>query len=151
MLAEPICKKAEGFVAKPYLCPAGYWTQGYGTVWKPDGTRVTPDDKWVSKEEALRWMRHELAKCAVSVLKLSPNLINKPYVLGALADFTYNLGTARYKSSTLRRKIAAEDWDAAAKQLSRWVFANGKKLPGLVKRREAEAALMDLEDTYGTF
>lgn len=147
-IAEPVCARFEGFIAKPYLCPAGYWTQGYGTVWKPDGTRVREDDKWVSREQAKKWMRYSLGECAASVLKLSPNLVDKPFILGALADFTYNLGVARYKASTLRKKIAVEDWDGAKKQLRLWVRAGGKKLPGLVKRREAEIQLIDSENIW---
>lgn len=57
---------------------------------------------------------------------------------GALTDFTFNVGKANVKSSTLIRLMNMGDHDAACDQLSRWVYANGKKLPGLVTRREID-------------
>ena len=62
--------------------------------------------------------------------------------LSAIADFCYNLGTTRYKSSTLRRKVRDSDWLDAADELQKWVWGGGRKLPGLVLRRQAEAALL---------
>jgi lysozyme len=60
--------------------------------------------------------------------------------LAAIVDFTFNLGAGRLQASTLRRQINQRDWPAAASELSRWVYGGGKVLPGLVTRREAEAA-----------
>jgi lysozyme len=51
---------------------------------------------------------------------------------------------ARYRGSTLRRKIDEQDWDGAKEQLSLWVRGGGKVLPGLVRRRAAESALLPL-------
>lgn len=74
----------------------------------------------------------------LGVLKASPQLIAYPKALGALTDFAYNLGVPRYRSSTLRRKINEEDWEAASEELMRWVRGGGKVLRGLVLRRKAE-------------
>ena len=60
--------------------------------------------------------------------------------LAAIVDFTFNLGAGRIQTSTLRRRINQRDWAAAATELRRWVYGGGKVLPGLVTRREAEAA-----------
>lgn len=60
---------------------------------------------------------------------------------GALVSFTYNLGAANLKKSTLLKKLNAKDYAGATGEFERWVNAGGKKLPGLVKRRAAEAAL----------
>jgi lysozyme len=60
--------------------------------------------------------------------------------LAAIVDFTFNLGAGRLQTSTLRRRINQRDWLAAGTELRRWVFGGGKVLPGLVARREAEAA-----------
>jgi lysozyme len=57
-----------------------------------------------------------------------------------MIDFAYNLGVARYRASTLRRKVDQRDWEAVKMQLMRWTRGGGKVLPGLVTRREAEAA-----------
>ena len=63
----------------------------------------------------------------------------------AIVDFAYNLGVGRLQTSTLRRKINELDWEAVAKELMRWVYGGGKKLPGLVKRRQAELIAMRLK------
>lgn len=142
-VAAALCRPFEGLRLKPYICPAGYPTLGYGTVWKPDGTKVTMDDPPISKETAEEWLMHELRHNYLpGVLKASPGLLTRPVALGAITDFAYNLGVARYRGSTLRRRIDAGDWDEAAEQLMLWVRGGGKVLPGLVKRRQAERELL---------
>lgn len=142
-VAAELCRHFEGFRSKPYICPAGYPTIGYGTVFKPDGTRVTMEDAPISKAMAEEWLVSELRNNYLAgVLKASPVLIAYPEALGAMTDFAYNLGVARYRSSTLRRKINAGDWDGAKIQLMRWTKAGGRELPGLVRRRKAEAVFL---------
>jgi len=142
-IAADLCRHFEGFRSKPYICPAGYPTIGYGTVWKPDGTKVTMDDAPISKAQANEWLLSELrTNYAAGVLRASPRLIAQPKILGAMIDFSYNLGVARYRASTLRRKVDNQDWEAAKTQLMRWTRGGGKVLPGLVRRRQAEASLL---------
>jgi lysozyme len=142
-VAAALCRPFEGLRLKPYICPAGYPTIGYGTVYKPDGTKVTMEDQPITKETAEEWLLHELRhNYLAGVLKASPALITNPRALGAMADFAYNLGVARYRGSTLRRKVDAQDWEAAKDELMKWVRGGGKVLPGLVKRRKAECALI---------
>jgi lysozyme len=142
-VAAELCRHFEGFRSKPYICPAGYPTIGYGTVWKPDGTRVTMEDAPISKATAEEWLVSELRNNYLAgVLKASPVLAAYPKVWGAMGDFAYNLGVARYRASTLRKRINAEDWDGAKVQLMRWTKAGGRELPGLVRRRKAECAYL---------
>lgn len=142
-VAARLCRHFEGFRARPYICPAGYPTIGYGTVWKPDGTRVTMEHPPISRETADEWLMHELRhNYMAGVLRASPHLIRHPQILGALTDFAYNLGVPRYRASTLRRRVSEEDWEAAAHELKKWVRGGGRVLPGLVRRRAAEAALL---------
>lgn len=139
-IATELCKHFEGFSSKPYICPAGYPTIGYGTVYKPDGTKVTMQDQPISKELAKQWLVSEIRNNYMAgVLKASPVLIAYPKILGAITDFAYNLGVPRYRASTLRRRINEQDWDAAVTELHKWVNGGGKRLPGLVRRRQAEA------------
>lgn len=141
-VAVALCKKFEGFSSTPYICPAGYPTIGYGTVYKPNKERVTMDHLPVTKEEAEEWLVEELKNnYMVGVLKASPLLFKYPYKLAAITDFAYNLGIARYKASTLKKRVDAEDWEGAKVELAKWVNGGGRKLPGLVKRRQAEIAL----------
>lgn len=143
--AAVLCKHFEGFRSKPYICPAGYPTIGYGTVYKPDGTKVTMDDAPISEAQAEAWLMSELQhNYMAGVLKASPKLISQPGALAAITDFAYNLGVGRYRASTLRRRVDAADWEGAAEQLMLWTKGGGKELPGLVRRRVAEKALLPL-------
>lgn len=142
-LAAELCRRFEGFSSKPYICPAGYPTIGYGTVNKPDGTVVTMDDPPITRETAEKWLLHELSQTYLrGVLKATPALIAYPKILGALGDFAYNLGVPRYRASTLRRRVEEKDWEGAKIELMRWVRGGGRVLPGLVKRRAAESKFL---------
>jgi len=139
-IALALCKRFEGLRLKPYLCPAGVPTIGYGTVWKPDGTKVTMQDPAITEAQAELWLISALSNsCIISAIKSSPALITNEPALGAITDFIYNLGSSRYRSSTLRKRIDEQDWDEARIEIMRWVRGGGKILPGLVKRRIAEA------------
>lgn len=142
-IAVTLCKRFEGFSSKPYLCPAGIPTIGYGSTYYEDGRKVTLKDAPISASAAEALLLHELAHTyAPGVLRLCPNLVGHERAFNAAVDFCYNLGVGRLQSSTLRRKLVAEDWDAAKLELKKWVRGGGKVLPGLVKRRDAEAALL---------
>jgi lysozyme len=142
-IASGLARPFEGLRLAPYICPAGYPTIGYGTVWKPDGTRVTMQDAPITRETAEAWLLHEMRHTYVAgVLRATPNLIEHPPILGALGDFAYNTGVPRYRASTLRKRAAAEDWPGAIEQLGRWVYGGGRKLPGLVRRRAAAAGVI---------
>lgn len=142
-VAANLCRPFEGLYLKPYICPAGYPTIGYGTVFKPDGSKVTMDHPPITKETAERWLLHELEyNYLPGVLKASPHLVTYPEILGALTDFAYNLGNARYNASTLRKRVNECDWQAAKTELMRWTRGGGRELPGLVRRRKAECALL---------
>lgn len=141
--AAALCRPFEGLRLKPYICPAGYPTIGYGTVYKPDGSKVTMQDPPITMETAEGWLLHELEHNYMrGVLQASPHLLEYPLVLGAMTDFAYNLGVARYRASTLRQRVNMCDWIGARQELLRWTRGGGRVLPGLVKRRQAEAQLL---------
>ncbi|MFT4325862.1 MAG: glycoside hydrolase family protein [Candidatus Liberibacter psyllaurous] len=62
--------------------------------------------------------------------------------ISAIGDFVFNLGIGRYRNSTLRKCVDREDWINASHEICKWVFAGGKRLKGLVIRREVEAELL---------
>ncbi len=143
-IAADLCRTFEGLQLKPYLCPAGYPTIGYGTVNKPDGTKVAMSDPPISKETAEEWLVGELVSTYMAgVLRASPILLAYPNVLGAISDFAYNLGVPRYRASTLRRRIDEQDWSGAKTELRKWNRGGGQILRGLVRRREAECAYIN--------
>lgn len=143
-IAAALCKQFEGFRPKPYLCPAGVPTIGYGSTYYADGKKVTLQDEPISERDAYALLLYELHHTyAPGVLRNCPGLITDERKLNAIVDFAYNLGVGRLQTSTLKRKINAKDWAAAKEQLMLWTRGGGKVLPGLLKRRTAECALLD--------
>ena len=144
--AIALAKRFEGFHriprsdplrrAHPYICPAGYWTIGYGRLCKPDHPPI-------SDEEGEIYLRQDLRTALTATLRYCPVLAAESEArLAAIVDFTFNLGAGRLQTSTLRRRVNQRDWHGAGKELRRWVYGGAKILPGLVTRREAEVALL---------
>ena len=130
-----LIKKYEGFSEKPYLCPAGKRTIGYGHVIKAN----EPFGK-ITQEQGEALLRDDLQEAEDAVTRLVKLPLNTNQ-FSALASFTYNLGEGNLKKSTLLSLVNRGMWYMAAQQFDKWVYANAKKLPGLVKRREAEKQL----------
>ena len=142
-IAASLCKQFEGFRGKPYLCPAGIPTIGYGSTYYSDGRKVTLNDPPISEPEASALLLHELQYTYLpGVLRNCPILLTDEKKCNAIVDFAYNLGTGRIQTSTLKRKINEQDWDAAKEQLLLWNKGGGRVLPGLDKRRKAECQLL---------
>lgn len=139
---KTLIRRFEGWRSRPYLCPAGIPTIGYGATYYPDGRRVRLSDPPLSLLEGEALLDHDADAYERLAVKISPRLLTEPVRAQAIADFVYNLGAARYRGSTLRRKVNEGNWPEAAEQLGRWVFGGGRKLPGLVVRRAADATLI---------
>ena len=140
-LAVSLCGHFEGFSARPYLCPAGVWTIGKGATYYLDGRQVKPDDPPISVQTADKLLMAMLTRIYIpATRRLCPNAVG-PH-LAALSDFAFNLGCARLSASTLRRAYNSGDLARAKIELLKWNRGGGKKLPGLVLRRAAEAALL---------
>jgi lysozyme len=133
-----LIRRFEGLRLKPYADAVGVPTVGYGHT----GPEVTLQSPPVTPAVAEALMREDAEKARLAALKLSPALAANDDRLSAAADFIFNLGTSRYRASTLRRKINAGEWLDAKDEIQRWVYAGGRKLPGLIVRRAAEAALL---------
>jgi lysozyme len=133
--AKNLEKRFEGFSPVPYRCPAGYWTIGYGTLCQKEHPPIT-------RKEADILLNQATESAASHALRLSPVLVNYPDRLCAITDFIYNLGPTRYAASTLRKCVNRGDWSEAQRQIQRWVYGGGRKLPGLVTRRAVEAGLL---------
>lgn len=142
--AIDLAKRFEGFERKakrgveitavPYICPAGFWTIGYGHLCDPTHPPIT-------EAEGEAYLARDLQTALTATLRYCPVLATEPEArLAAIVDFTFNLGAGRLQTSTLRRRINQRDWSSAGQELRRWVYSGGKVLPGLVTRREAEAA-----------
>lgn len=129
-----LIKKHEGLRLKAYLCPAGKWTIGYGH------TKDVKPGQVITEEEAERLLRDDLAIAENEINRHNLDINQNQF--DALASFVYNVGVGNFRTSTLLKKIKANPNDESiADEFRRWVYSNGKKLPGLVKRREEEAEL----------
>lgn len=141
-VAAALCRRFEGFRPRPYLCPAGVPSIGYGSTLYLDGRRVQLTDPPISGEAAERLLQVTVWRTYLPAVVLLCPGVNNPQRLAALIDFTYNLGAGNLRASTLRRRVNAGDWAAVPRELRKWVRGGGRVLPGLVARREAEAALI---------
>ncbi|WP_372400746.1 lysozyme (plasmid) [Azospirillum sp. HJ39] len=128
----------EGLRLTAYLCPAGVPTIGYGHT---AGVKM---GQTITAAQADAFLSVDLAAAAAQV----DRLVRVPLTddqRGALSSFVFNLGPGSLQSSTLLKLLNARDYDGAVIQFGRWVYAkvNGvsTRLPGLVARRAAEAAL----------
>lgn len=138
---EFICSY-EGFFPEVYNDPVGHCTIGYGTLLHRGNCTDKDRKNWgrISKEKARELMREELDPMVASIVKHTrPRL--KQHELDALASMAYNVGIAGLLGSTLMKKLNNYDRAGAAKEFGKWVYADGQKLPGLVRRRKAEAEM----------
>ena len=142
-IAASLCKQYEGFRSKPYLCPAGVATIGYGSTYYSDGRKVTMQDSPMDEPTASALLMYELQHTYLpGTLRNCPILATDERRLNAVVDFCYNLGIGRLQTSTLKRKINAQDWEGAKEELKKWNKGGGKVLAGLDKRRKSECNFM---------
>jgi GH24 family phage-related lysozyme (muramidase) len=133
-----LIKQFEGFFPTIYICPAGCPTIGYGHVVKPQEREQFADG--ITAEQAETLLCQDVQTAERAVLRL----ITVPLTDGqfdALVSFTFNLGAGALQRSTLRRNINRGDHAAVPAEFRKWVWAGGRKLEGLVRRREVEASL----------
>jgi lysozyme len=136
-----LIKKFEGFMSKPYKCPAGVPTIGYGATFYPDGKKVTMSDKAITEAEGTALLASMLTKFEQYVDSYCIDTITQNQ-FDALVSFCYNLGPNNLKSSTLLKKVNANPNDETIRaEFMKWTKAGGRVLKGLVTRRTAEADL----------
>lgn len=138
--AEAIIAEFEGFREKPYLCPGGVWTIGYGTTRYGDGRPVWSGADPISEPDARRLLRVDIRRASDAV----DVLVNVPVTReqhAALTSLVFNIGRRAFSASTLLMRLNQGKCHAAAGEFLRWNKGGGKVLPGLVRRRAAESAL----------
>ena len=136
-----LIKRFEGYSDRPYKCPAGISTIGYGNTYYPNGTKVKITDKQITREYANEILAHTADEFAADVLKLVKSKISVNQ-LNALTAFAYNVGVGNFQKSTLLKLVNLNPNDAMiAKEFLKWNKAAGKELKGLTNRRIAESAL----------
>lgn len=152
---------SEGFRAKPYICPAGKPTIGFGSTFYENGTKVTMKDKSITRLRAIDLALWHLKPIALQVDSYTPDNITQG-MFDAIGDFIYNVGIGNFKTSTLCKKINANPFDPTiGTSFMAWIFGgdgthNGidddgdglideagekQRLKGLVTRNEARVKM----------
>ena len=127
--------KHEGLVLGTYVDPVGILTSCFGHT----GPELKLGQKF-SEDECLEQLAKDLSKHDKEMMKyVRVPLSDEEHA--AYLSFVYNVGVGNFKSSTLLKLLNKGQRVEACEQLTRWVFAKGKKLRGLVNRREDEKAL----------
>ena len=117
----------------------GVWTIGFGTIKYPNGVRVKKGDT-CTLEQAKEYMRHDLIEFEYTVNSSVKVPLNQNQ-FDALVSLAYNIGSSAFKSSTLVKKLNTGDYQGAADQFNVWINAGGKRMQGLVNRRDKEKLL----------
>ena len=132
--AYELIKQFEGLRLEAYLCPAGIWTIGYGHT-----SGVSPNS-FITIQEADEYLHRDVATIEMQLNKL--NLSLRECQWDAIVSFVFNVGIGNFKASTLLAKIRINpDDNSIIDEFLRWVYANGKVMRGLQKRRLTEMKL----------
>ena len=129
-----LIKRWEGFRSKAYICPGNVWTIGYGhtagvkrgdTVTRLTAEQMLKQDVKVNEAAVSRWVKGPL----------NQNQFD------ALVSFTFNLGEDNLRKSTLLKLLNQGKYESVPSELMRWIYADKKRSPGLISRRQAEGKL----------
>ncbi|MFK3941940.1 lysozyme [Pseudomonas monteilii] len=136
-IAGAVVASFEGLRTKAYLDPIGIPTICYGhTATAKIGDSKTPAEckELLGKDLLIAIQDVE------SRVKVDMNVERR----AGLVSFVYNIGGTKFGSSTLLQKLNAGDTSGACAELSKWVYAGGVKLKGLVARRAKERRLCEV-------
>lgn len=135
-IAAPPVMYFEGRELAAYLDIVGVPTICYGST---SGVRL---GQTKTDEECQELLRGELGKTVEQVSQLVK--VQQPATrIAALSSFAYNVGIGAFRKSTLLKKLNAGQIMEACAELDRWIYAGGKPVNGLVKRRAVERALCE--------
>jgi lysozyme len=134
-----LIRRFEGFRETAYRCPAGVWTIGYGHTEQAGPPKVVVGMK-ISEVEARRILAADADGVAAEVRAALTRELNDAQ-FSALVSFAFNVGAGAFRGSSVLAAANAGRFAEVPGRLKLWVKAGGRVLPGLEKRRAAEAAL----------
>lgn len=138
-----LIKAFEGRALQAYRCPAGVWTIGFGHTSAAGAPPVKPGMR-ISIDEAERILSNDIDIFEDGVAKLLRKArvnVVEPHEFDAMVSLAFNIGLGAFARSTVLARYLRGDKAGAGAAFSFWVKANGQTLPGLVRRRKAEAKL----------
>lgn len=127
-------RQFEGCRLDSYRDSGGVLTVGFGHT-GPD----VRDEETITPEQAEQLLEADAMKAGAAVCRLAHSTTQNQF--DALTDFVFNLGADALAGSTLLQKHNHGDFAGAAAEFGRWVHCKGRVLPGLIRRRAAEAHL----------
>ena len=134
-----LIKRYEGFRSTAYRDAVGVWTIGFGHTSMAGEPHVKPG-LTISRETATEILARDVNLFAQGVRQaLTVQISDQQF--SALVSFAYNVGLGNFRKSSVLTAVNRNDLAAVPRRLSLWTKAGGRVLPGLVKRRAAEAAL----------
>lgn len=134
-----LIKEFEGWRGDAYRDAVGVWTIGYGHTSMAGEPKVVPG-MTITKAEGVEILRRDVEKFADGVRKLlTVELTDNQF--SALVSFAYNVGLGNFRKSSVLQRVNNKDFAAVPRRLQLWTKADGKTLPGLVRRRAAEAKM----------
>lgn len=134
-----LIKEFEGWRAKAYKCPAGVWTIGYGHTSMAGAPAVKPG-MVITREEGEQILRRDL-KIYEDGVKTAIRVPLNSNQFSACVSLCYNIGVGGFRKSSVARFCNQSQWQKAADAFALWNKAGGRVLPGLTRRRAAEASL----------
>ena len=141
-MATPVVMHFEGKRNDPYRDVVDVATVCYGETKNVENRRYSDAECAALLAKSLERHWEGVSKCIKVELP--------QHTKAALASFTYNVGVGAACGSTLMKKINAGDLVGGCHELDKWVYADGKILAGLVKRRAAERLLFETKDRKST-
>jgi lysozyme len=137
MSAAALINEFEGCELVAYKKGKDVWTIGRGH------TLAVYPGQTCTQGQADGWAQADEAEARDALLHVSPGPY-APGALDALTDFVFNLGIGRYRTSTLRILVDDGNWPAAKLELLKWDHEDGVVVAGLLRRRQAEADLIEV-------
>ena len=137
--AAKIIGNAEACMRDPYICPAGVLTVGVGST-AAGGERIDPKHRYTDIEIAERW-KNDIKQAENCVDRFANGRALPQSVFDATVSITFNAGCGALKNSTMFKYLRAGKYEQACNELPKWVYGGGRKLQGLVTRRDKERAL----------
>lgn len=135
-IATPRIAQQEGYAPEVYRDPVGIQTYCYGETENVEVGRT------YSKEFCTDLLTRRVGVYIQGVRDSIPSKVYMyPSELAAWGSFSYNVGIGAFRKSTAAKLLREGRHVEACNQLPKWVYAGGKRLPGLVNRRKVEQAL----------
>jgi lysozyme len=122
----------EGYRDTAYIpVPGDVPTIGFGTTGGVKmGDKITPPQALVRALQDVQKFEGALKQCVKVPLH--------QYEYDAYVSLSYNIGSGAFCKSTLVKKLNAQDYEGACKEILRWDNFKGQPLKGLTIRREKE-------------